>query len=175
MGTGYIVYQVLCDHIKQNQKVDKINCCKDQWRIINCGGTFNTPTESRFAPIEGELLGITKALHKARYYIMGHSNLHIVTDHKPLEKFLENEDVKEEENRRLMNLRRKCENYNFNITYHSGSVNTADPLSRSEIPRNLLSGDKEKKVANRLSIFVLKDGRGQTEFERQLSREDELW
>ena len=84
-------------------------------------GTFNTPSESRFAPIEGELLGITKALHKARYYIMGHSNLHLITDHKPLEKFLENEDVKEEENRRLMNLRRKCENYNFCISYNPGA------------------------------------------------------
>ena len=106
-GTGYIVYQVLCDHVRQNQKLEKINCCREQWRKIICGGTFNTPAESRFAPIEGELLGITKALHKARYYIMGHSNLHIVTDHKPLEKFLENEDVKEEEKRRMMNLRRK--------------------------------------------------------------------
>ena len=122
-----------------------------------------------------ELLEITKALHKARYYIMGHSNLHIVTDHKPLEKFLENEDVKEEENRRLMNLRRKCENYNFNITYKSGSVNTADPLSRmGEIPSNIVSGDKGKKVANILRIFALRN-KEQTDFERQISREDELW
>ena len=94
-GTGYIVYQVLCDHVKPNQKLEKINCCRELWRIINCGGTFNTPSESCFAPIEGELLGITKALHKARYYIMGHSNLHLLK---------------------------------------SGALNTADPLSRGEIP-----------------------------------------
>ena len=50
-------------------------------------GHLNTPTEARFAPIEGELLGITKALHMSRYYVMGHSNLHLITDHKPLERF----------------------------------------------------------------------------------------
>ena len=173
-GTGYIVYQVLCDHVKP--KLEKINCCRELWRIINCGGTFNTPSESRFAPIEVELLGITKALHKARYYIMGHSNLHIVTEHKPLEKFLENEDVKEEENRRLMNLRRKCENYNFFITYKSGALNTADPLSRREAPAigtrhsaNIESGDKNKKVATILRIFATHNDGSQSDFERETS------
>ena len=128
-----------------------------------------------------ELLEITKALHKARYYIMGHSNLHIVTDHKPLEKFLENEDVKKEENRRLMNLRRKCENNNFCITYKSGAVNTADPLSRREAPAigtrhpaNIESGDKNKKIATILRIFASQD-REQSDFEREISKEDELW
>jgi hypothetical protein len=162
--------------------LEKINCCRELWRIINCGGTFNTPSESRFAPIEGELLGITKALHKARYYIMGHSNLHIVTDHKPLEKFLENEDVKEEENRRLMNLQRKCENYNFCITYKSGALNTADPLSRGEAPAigtrhpaNIESGDKNKKVATILRIFATHNDGNQSDFEREIAKEDEQW
>ena len=100
--------------------------------MINCGGTFNTPGEAKFGPVEGELLGIAKALHKARYYIMGHDNVHIITDHKPLVKFLENKDVKEEENRRLMNLRRKCDNYRFKISYSAGNTNTADALSRAE-------------------------------------------
>ena len=118
-----------------NQKFKEVNCCREEWRIINCGGPFNTTMEARFAPIEGELLGITKALHKSRYYIMGHSNLHLITDHKPLEKFLENEDMKEEENRRRMNLRRKTENYNFIVSYNPGSTNTADPLSRAEHPQ----------------------------------------
>ena len=97
--------------------ITKINCCRDQWRIINCGGTFNTPGEAKFAPVEGELLGIAKALHKARYYIMGHDNIHIITDHKPLVNFLDNKDIKEEKNRRLMNLRRKCNDYKLKISY----------------------------------------------------------
>ena len=113
---------------------------------------------------------------------MGHSNLHLITDHKPLEKFLENEDVKEEENRRLMNLRRKCENYNFCITYKSGALNTADPLSRGEIPdigtlhpANIESGDKYKKVATILRLFATHSKENQTDFERDIAKEDEQW
>ena len=91
---------------------------------------------------------------------MGHDNLHLITDYKPLEKFLENEDVKEEENRRLMKLRRKCENYNFSISYNPGSTNTADPLSHGEdfsdlTPSNITSGKKEDKVSAILSLFAL--------------------
>ena len=109
-GTGYIMYQELCKCIKANQPVEQINCWVDQWRIINCGATFNSGAESCFSPVEGELLGIAKALHKARYYFAGQSNIHIVNDHKPLVSFLENTDINEVENRRLVNLRRKCEN-----------------------------------------------------------------
>ena len=31
-GTGYIVYQVLCDHITRHTSINKLNCCTDQWR-----------------------------------------------------------------------------------------------------------------------------------------------
>ena len=75
-GTGYIAYQVLCECIKANEPVEKINCCVEKWRIINCGATFNSPAELRFSLVEGELLGIAKALHKARYYISGHTHCH---------------------------------------------------------------------------------------------------
>ena len=78
-GTGYIVYQVLCECVKADQPVERINCCIEKWRIINGGATFNSRAESRFAPVEGELLRIAKALHKARYYISGHRNIHIIT------------------------------------------------------------------------------------------------
>ena len=128
----------MCDCIEPGEEVVKINCHKDWWRIINCGGSFNTPTEGIFTLVEGELLGIAKALHKARYNIMGHSNLPVVTYHKPLVRFLDNEDVKEEENRRLMNLRRKCDNYKFKISYNPGSTNQADVLSQGEEIRRMI-------------------------------------
>ena len=75
---------------------------------------------------------MAKALYKARYYISGHSNSHIVTDHKPLVSFMENTEINQVENRRLENLRRKCKNYNFKISYNPGTDNTADPLSRGK-------------------------------------------
>ena len=35
-GTGYIVYQVLCDYVKPDQKMERVNGCRELWRIINC-------------------------------------------------------------------------------------------------------------------------------------------
>ena len=35
------------------------------------GGRFCTPAESRYAPIEGELLGVTWALSKTSHYTLG--------------------------------------------------------------------------------------------------------
>ena len=53
-----------------------------------------------------------------------------MTDHLPLVRFIENEDVKEEENRRLMNLHWKYENYRFKVSYSPGLANSADALSQ---------------------------------------------
>ena len=45
-------------------------------------------------------------------------------------KFLNNMGLKEEENSRLLNLRRKCKNFRFWISYVPGKDNTSDPISR---------------------------------------------
>ena len=57
--------------------------------LIYAGGRFNSPAESKYAPIEGELLGIVIALHKSRYLVSGHDNLTVLTDHKPLVGYLD--------------------------------------------------------------------------------------
>ena len=79
-------------------------------------------------------------------------------------------------------LRRKCEKYNFCISYNPGTQNTADPLSRGEIPdaetlclANITLGDKVTKVATILRLFAGHSKESQTEFERGLAKEDEQW
>jgi hypothetical protein len=96
------------------------------------GGRFNTDCESRYSPIEGELLGIACALHKTRYLTNGSSRLTILTDHKPLVGFLDYLDIKELENRRLINLKRKTDNYSFDIQFIEGINNLTDGISRIE-------------------------------------------
>jgi hypothetical protein len=81
-------------------------------------------------PAEGELLGIANALHKSRYLTIGTMNLIILTDHMPLVNFLDYEYMKENENRRLLNLKTKIDNYIFRIQYVKGSSNMADGISR---------------------------------------------
>ena len=106
-------------------------CCEDGWRLILAGGRYNTETEAQYAPVEGELLVIAVACHKARYFIAGCTNLTIVTDHKPLVNYLNDKGLKEEENRRMINLKQKSKNCHFNTVYIKGSQNpVADQFSR---------------------------------------------
>ena len=131
-GSGYTLYEVTCGHPDswdvRNDKI-KTLCCPDKWRLIMAGGRFNSDTEAGYAPVEGELLGIASALHKSRYFVSGHPNLTIVTDHKPLLNLLQDRS-RIINNKRLTNLRRKCDGFLFKIGYGKGVDNTTDAISR---------------------------------------------
>ena len=48
------------------------------------GGRFTKPAESRYSPVEGELLAVADALFKARHFVLGCDKLIIAVDRKPL-------------------------------------------------------------------------------------------
>ena len=77
LGTGFLLNQKTCACKEATRGKNTPNCCKDGWKIILAGGKYNSPAESRYAPIEGELLGIASALHKCRYFF-NHSILKYV-------------------------------------------------------------------------------------------------
>ena len=93
------------------------------------GGRFNSDTEAGYAPIEGELLGIASALHKTRYFISGHPDVYVVTDHKPILNLLQDR-TRTINNKRLTNLRRKTDGFIFQTGYGRGIDNTTDAISR---------------------------------------------
>ena len=93
------------------------------------GGRFNTDTEAGYAPVEGELLGIASALHKTRYFVSGHLKVTVITDHKPILNLLQDR-TRTINNKRLTNLRRKCDGFIFQTGYDRGIDNTADAISR---------------------------------------------
>ena len=95
------------------------------------GGRFNTETESNYTPLEGEMLGIASALHKSRYFTSGHPNLTIFTDHKPIVHIFNNTS-RQVNNKRLSNLKRKCDGFIFKCIYARGIENTTDAISRIE-------------------------------------------
>ena len=73
-GSGFTLYEVTCPHPKGwkvKESEVKTIFCPDKFRMIMAGGRFNSKTESGYAPVEGELLGITSALHKTRCH--GHN------------------------------------------------------------------------------------------------------
>ena len=93
------------------------------------GGRFNSETEAGCAPIEGELLGIASALHKTRYFISGHIDVTVITDHKPILNLLQDR-TRTINNKRLTNLRKKCDGFIFQTGYGRGIDNTIDAISR---------------------------------------------
>ena len=100
--------------------------------MITCGSRFCTPAETRFHPIEGELLGVTWALKKTSYYTLGSEKLLILVNHKPLIGLLSSRNLGEIENPRLLHLAERLLKWNFTIQHIAGAKNFApDALSRS--------------------------------------------
>ena len=129
------------------------------------GGRFNTETEANYAPLEGELLGIASALHKSRYFTSGHPNLTIFTDHKPIVNIFNNTS-RQVNNKRLSNLKRKCDGFIFQCIYARGIENTTDAISRikswEEHDSDRLPSVDDNKDADDNSIQILKEEKEET-------------
>ena len=106
-------------------------CCKDGWKTTLIGSRFTHPAESRYALIEGEALAVADALNKARFSVLGCSDLIVAVDHKPLLKILSDRSLADIDNTRLHNLKEKTLGYRFCIIHVPGVRNkAADAVSR---------------------------------------------
>ena len=74
-------------------------CWCDGWQIRLVGSRFTHAAESRYAPIEGEALAVADALDKARFFVLGCTNLIVAVDHKPLLKILGDRSLEDISNR----------------------------------------------------------------------------
>lgn len=107
-------------------------CCKSGWKVTLIGSRFTHPAESRYAPIEGEALAVADALEKAKYFVLGCTDLIIAVDHKPLLKVLGDRSLEKIPNSRLRNLKEKTLPYKFRIVHIPGAKHkAADSTSRS--------------------------------------------
>ena len=102
--------------------------------LVVAGSRFTTPTESRYAPIEGEALAVVYGLEKYRMFVLGCPNLIIVTDHKPLVSILDQRNLDGIKNSRLLNLKENTLMYRFSIKHVPGAKNVGpDACSRSPV------------------------------------------
>ena len=107
-------------------------CCNSGWQTIFVSSKFNSPAVSNYHPIEGEAYAATWALEKCKFFILGHPDLKLVVDHKPLLAILGPEqDLSELANPRLMNLKLKTNAFKFTPRYVPGKLHVVpDTMSR---------------------------------------------
>lgn len=115
--------------------------------IAYASRTLN-PAEINYSTIEKELLAIVWAVKYFRPYLFG-KKFKIISDHKPLQWLFS----LKEPNSKLVRWRLKLEEYDYEIIYKKGKLNTnADALSRVEIHpleiESILNEDGASIIAN---------------------------
>ena len=143
-GIGFLMMQKYCKCSARTPV-----CCKDGWKLCLVGSRFTHNAEERYAPIEGEALGIVYALQQTRYYTEGCTDLIVATDHKPLVGVLNDRPLTDIANRRLLNLKEKTLAFRFDIIHLPGKRNAADAASRYPATSKLagISNDMESNIA----------------------------
>ena len=135
-GIGYFLLQQHCGCASGIP-----DCCPGGWRITLAGSRFLTPTEQRYAAIEGEALAVAWGLEQTRYFTQGSDNLVIVTDHKPLVKIFGDRTLDEITNSRLFRLKQRTLPWRFDIVHLPGKSNhAADAASRHPSPSGSVNG-----------------------------------
>ena len=108
-----------------------LGCCKTGWQTVFCGSKFNSPAESRYPPIEGEAAALVLGLDKCSHFILGHPNLLVAVDHKPLVKIFGPATLESIPNPRLFSLKQKSLRYRFTPCHVAGKKNVVpDTFSR---------------------------------------------
>lgn len=104
------------------------------WHVVQAGSRFLSPTESRYAAIELEMLAVSWAVVKCRLFLSGLPHFDVIVDHKPLVPILNSKLLHEIENVRLQRLREKIMEFVFTAHWNQGKDHLApDALSRSPI------------------------------------------
>ena len=121
-----------------------LGCCKTGWQTVYCGSKFNTTAESRVPPIEGEALAATHGLEKCSHFILGHPNLLLALDHKPLIKIFGDAKLESITNPRLFSLKMKTLKFRYTPVHVAGKKHVVpDAFSRrgdDEAVSNVLPG-----------------------------------
>ena len=108
-----------------------LGCCKTGWQTVFCGSKFNSQSESRYAPIEGEAAAVLLGLEKCSHFILGLPNLLLAIDHKPLVAIFGSTGLENIPNPRLFRLKHKSLRYRFTPCHVPGKKNVVpDTMSR---------------------------------------------
>ena len=126
-GIGFFLLQKHCSCTS-----DTPFCCKNGWKVTLLGSRFAHPTGSRYAPIEA--VAVVDSLERARYFLLGCSDLIVAVDHKPLLQIFGDRKLEDIKKPRLLNLKEKTLPFRFKIVHIPGKRNIAtDAISRHPV------------------------------------------
>ena len=114
-AVGCWLTQKFCDCL-----ADIPGCCDSGWQTVHISSKFNSPAVSRYHPIEGEAFAAAWALDKCKLFVLGHQDLVLAVDHKPLLAILGNQELSDILNPSLMNFKLKSLAYQFKPIYIPG-------------------------------------------------------
>lgn len=131
------------------------------FRLIQCGSRFLTDAETRYATIELELLAVTWATSKCKFYLSGLQHFELVTDHRPLIPILNSYTLDAVENPRLQRLKEKLSPYQFSAKWRAGKqLCIPDALSRYPVSHpshedNMLSSETSISIRNVVTLHAV--------------------
>ncbi len=104
------------------------------WRLIEANSRFISPTESRYAMVEMELLAVKWAMKKCHNYLFGLEHFELIVDHKPLVSILDKQTLDCIENTRIQAFKAATSKYLFTTIWRKGKEHRIpDALSRAPI------------------------------------------
>ena len=113
-----------------------LGCCKSGWQTVFCGSRLNSPAESWYHPIEGEVAAAVHGLNKCSQFLLGHPNVLLALDHKPLIKIFGSCNLEDISNPRLFNFKQHSLKFRFTPVHIPGKQHVVpDTFSRrSDVP-----------------------------------------
>ena len=112
-----------------------IQCLDNTYRLLMCGSRSVSETESKYAVTELELLAVTWALNKAKFYCAGAPQLELIVDHKPLVPIINHKSLGDLTTPRIQRLKERLQRFPHLVAiWRQGSAHTlADALSRHPV------------------------------------------
>lgn len=105
------------------------------WAPLMVGSRSLQPAETRYAPIELEMLGVYWGIRRSSTFLIGAPHFEVFTDHSPLVPIINRKRLDEIENRRIREYISRLMDFNFTVHHIPGKENlAADALSRHPIP-----------------------------------------
>lgn len=123
----------------------------DSCKSVAYASRSMTKTETRYAQIEKECLGLAYGLHIFHCYVYGLPTFTVETDHRPLVAIIKKN--LNEMSPRIQRLIMKLQRYDFELVYTPGKhLVLADALSRA--PEMSTACSTEKEIENHVNLIV---------------------